>query len=251
MTLGTEGQLLHVGLRTRNNTLSRSLIQELSHALDQHSREASSRVMIISGQGEKFFSPGFDLTEVSSFGRTQMDAMIEDFEALAVALLRHPKPIVAQINGDCLAGGCILASCCDFRLIRQEARIGMTPMSYSVAVPYTAHQVFLHLMGASRARSALWLGESYSAGQALEIGWVDQVASADDLQSSCRELALRLAEADPVAFSTSKAFLLEPLLSRVDPPSSRRRKAFLDCWFSSGSQSRLRATMERLRSKAT
>ncbi|HSR69113.1 MAG TPA: enoyl-CoA hydratase/isomerase family protein [Acidobacteriota bacterium] len=238
-------------LASRHNTLTRLAIAELLAALESHARDDGSRVLIISGQGSRFFSPGFDLRQVSALQRAEMEDMIEAFEGLMVSLLRHPKPVLAQLNGDALAGGCILASCCDFRLARRGALIGMTPLNFSVAVPYTAQQVFRHLLGFSRARRPLWLGENYPVEKALGMGWIDQVESEEKLPSAVDGLARRLAAGDPAAFRTSKDFLLAPLLRQIDPPSPHRRRDFLDCWFSASTQSRLRATLRNLDSKTS
>lgn len=240
------GKVRWIELASPNCTLTSGLISELQEEIGSHREDAASRVLVLAGSGGKFFSPGFNLGEVAPMTRSQMSRMIEGFERLFLDLLVHPKPTLAMLNGSALAGGCIVASSCDFRISREGSRIGMTPLNHAISIPYGAQQIIARIIGWPRARRSLQLGESYSSAEAEPMGWIDGSASGERLESETSQLADTLSSINPAAFETTKSMLLDSLTRRVIPPQSSHREAFLDCWFSPQAQRRLHEASTRL-----
>jgi enoyl-CoA hydratase len=124
LTKRHDGLLAWIGLSSANNTISSGLVEELNSALEKYVESPDSKALIIYGEGEKFFSPGLDLHEVSRFDHSEMSELMRAFTQLQLKLFTYPKPVMAMINGHALAGGFLLASCCDLRFGRKGIRDG-------------------------------------------------------------------------------------------------------------------------------
>src|SRR5437016_8548996 len=114
----------------------------------------------------------------------------------------HPKPVIAQVHGYCLAGGCDLMMMCDLSVAADDAVFGEPEIRFGSGV---VTMVMPWLLGARRSKELLFTGEDrISAEQALAMGLVNRVVPRDELDGATIELANEIAKNDPVAIAMTK-----------------------------------------------
>ncbi|MGH2723834.1 MAG: enoyl-CoA hydratase/isomerase family protein [Actinomycetota bacterium] len=190
------------------NALSSELVERLSEALSRGARDREARVLVIRGAGRAFCA-GYDLKEEAEREASRgpldlagwrselghdVDRMLELFD--------HPKPVIAQVHGYCLAGGCDLMMMCDLAVAAGDAVFGEPEIRFGSGV---VTMVMPWLVGARKAKELLFTGEDrIPAAEALRIGLVNRVVAPERLEEETLALARRIAVLDPVGISLTK-----------------------------------------------
>jgi enoyl-CoA hydratase/carnithine racemase len=192
----------------RLNALSHELVETLSGALARAAEDASVRVLIVAGAGRAFCA-GYDLKEEAEHEKEhgQLDvaqwraALAHDANRM-LELFDHPKPVIAQVHGYCLAGGCDLMMMCDLAVASDDAMFGEPEIRFGSGV---VTMVMPWLVGARTAKELLLTGEDrIPAEEAKRIGLVNRVVPRDRLEEETLSLANEIAILDPVAISLTK-----------------------------------------------
>jgi enoyl-CoA hydratase len=197
------------------NALGSSVLGELARATEAI-RADDSRALVLTGAG-RFFSAGLDLFEVARLV-TSPDAHVfaRLFDDVVTALFALEKPVVAAVNGHAIAGGAVLASTADFRLIADaDLKIGLTEIQVGVAFPISALEVVRFACSGRHLPEILYRGQTYRPADAVARGLADEVVPAAELLDRALALAGELAEARPLAFSSSKRALRADHLARI------------------------------------
>jgi enoyl-CoA hydratase/carnithine racemase len=168
--------------------LNEATLQDLDEAINEFQEDEEVRVLIITGGGEKAFSAGADLKE---FGIS--------FQPVFNRVERCKKPVIAAINGYALGGGCELAMACHFRIMAENATIGLTEINRSLIPGGGGTQRMPRLIGRAKALELLLLGEKLEADEALDIGLVNEVSKDGELMKDAKEFAKRLAKQAPIS----------------------------------------------------
>src|SRR5690606_18117164 len=137
----------------KRNALSADLVAALTDALREAAADDGLRVVVLTGAG-RAFSAGADLAALQALQTASAEANLADSEALAAlfeAIYRHPKPVVAKVNGHAIAGGCGLAAVCDFSLVAEGAKLGFTETRIGF-VPAIVAVFVLRKLGEAAAR---------------------------------------------------------------------------------------------------
>ncbi len=203
------------------NAFSPEVICRLADAWQDYAADDSLRVAIITGAGDKAFSAGADLgrlTPLFSGARQPEDEwdrrLLSDSKLGQIATLRgFPlyKPIIAAINGFCLAGGCELIQATDIRIAVEHATFALTEVKWAI-MPYAGSMVRLpRQIPFSKAMEIMLVGDMFSAQEAYRIGLINYVVSADQLMSKAEELAAKIAANGPVAVRKIKETVLRAL----------------------------------------
>ena len=170
----------------KRNAISYELIDDLIAALQQAANSAA-QVVILTGAGRAFCS-GMDLDNLKQLtGRTHQQN-IQDSETMASlfrTLYDFPKPTIAAVNGPAIAGGTGLATLCDFTLAVPEAKFGYTEVRIGF-VPAIVSSFLIANIGEKRARDLLLTGRIFDAEEACRLGLVNEVHTAEALQSGHR-----------------------------------------------------------------
>jgi methylglutaconyl-CoA hydratase len=146
------------------------------------------------------------------------DANLADSRRMARLFRRiydFPKPLIAAVNGPAIAGGCGIATLCDFTLAAPEARFGYTEVRIGF-VPALVSVFLIRQIGEKRARELLLSGRILDAAQAREIGLVNEVAPQGRLLERAREVASELLTASPTSLSYTKRLLRELSKEQLD-----------------------------------
>jgi len=176
---------------------------------------SDARAVIITGQ-DRIFSAGVDLIRLSASGSDYVHAFLPALHRLYDAVFFHPKPVVAAINGHAIAGGCVLACCADRRLMaRGSGRIGVTELLVGVPFPALAFEIVRFAVPGRHLPELVLSGATYDNDAALQRGWIDAIAPADQLMPKAIEAAEQLAQLSPAAFAMTKKQLRAPVSERI------------------------------------
>jgi enoyl-CoA hydratase len=212
------------------HALNGELVEGLSDALRRAAAEEGPRVLVIRGSGRAFCA-GYDLKEEAELERRRggpldaagwREALASDVGHM-LELFDHPKPVIAQVHGYCLAGGCDLMMMCDLAIASDDAVFGEPEIRFGSGV---VTMVMPWLIGARKAKELLFTGEDrIPAEEALRIGLVNRVLPREELDDRTLELAASIAVLDPVGISLTKrainrsweaAGFREALMANVD-----------------------------------
>ncbi len=188
----------------RHNTITPRMMDELEAVSSELAKDATVRVVIISGEGGKAFSAGADLTAFEfTTPLKAFEASRRMFEVFTL-FERMPKPVIAAINGYAFGGGCELALACDFRLASESSQIGLTETNLGIIPGAGGTQRLLRLVGLSRAKEMIYFGERLPAQDALKAGLLDKVFANESFQSDVESFARKLAKRAPVSLKLAK-----------------------------------------------
>ncbi len=200
----------------KRNAISYQLIEELLQALDEVSK-SSALVLILTGAGNAFCS-GMDLENLKALlGRTS-EQSLQDSQIMARlfrSIYEFPRPTIAAVNGPAIAGGCGLATLCDFTLAVPEAKFGYTEVRIGF-VPAIVSTFLLRQIGEKHARDLLLTGRIITAEEACRIGLINEIVSPEKLAERARELAAQLMENSPASLKYTKRLLSEHARRELD-----------------------------------
>ena len=181
--------------RPPTNSVNLGVREELFQAVNELEKSKETRVVIITGSGEKGFCAGMDLSDVANISKGP------DGNKIMNAISRSQKPYIAAINGYALGGGCETALACHFRLMTDnpKAMIGLTEVNLGIIPGWGGVQRLPRVLGNSKALEIILFSKRLSASEALAIGLVDKVFPAADLMKEAQAFAAALAKRPPLA----------------------------------------------------
>jgi methylglutaconyl-CoA hydratase len=205
----------------KRNSISAAMLEELVAALDDLER-GPARVVILTGAGKAFCS-GMDLEVLSAIAGQSPEENLEDSRRMAKMFRRvwsFRKPIIAAVNGAAIAGGCGIATLCDFTLAVPDAKFGYTEVRIGF-IPAIVSVFLVRQIGEKRARDLLLTGRIMDAKEAREMGLVTEVVFADRLMQSARVLAAALLESSPTSLTFTKRLLCKAAEEELDRDLAR------------------------------
>lgn len=192
----------------KRNAISTQMIEELLVALEKIETGAV-RVAIITGSGKAFCS-GMDLDALRSLAGQSFEQNLADSRLFANLLYRiHglSKPIIAAVNGPAIAGGCGIATLCDFTLAVPEAKFGYTEVKIGF-IPAVVSVFLRRRVGDKIARDLLISGRIIDAAEAYRLGLITEIVPAANLTARAQEFAGILLSASPTSIARTKRLLL-------------------------------------------
>ena len=201
----------------KRNAINPQMIADIQSALDAIEKNHATRVVIITGAG-KAFCAGMDLDKLAALATQTPAENQEDSRRIAKLLRRiwaFPRPTIAAVNGAAYAGGCGIATLCDFTLSVPEAGFGYTEVKIGF-LPAIVSVFLTRQIGEKRSRDLLLTGRIINAQEAREFGLVTEVVSADQLTFRAHELAATLIAASPNSLARSKHLLTSAAAAGID-----------------------------------
>ena len=214
------------------NAISVEMVEALSEAIQTIRTDETVRALVITSANEKFYSIGFDIPSLLPLPREQFTDFYRAFNQLCIDLYTMPIPTVAALRGHAIAGGCILALCCDVRVVADGRKLmGLNEVKLGVPVPYVADRILHALISARDAREVMELGEFYRPEEALRIGLVDYVEPLDQVLDKALEQARLLSAAPGEAFALIKANRIEGVMVEILERLEVKQLRFIDSWY--------------------
>jgi methylglutaconyl-CoA hydratase len=223
LLLDHAGQIATITLNRpdKRNSISTQMISELQSVLDEIER-SHARVAIVTGAG-KAFCAGMDLDMLGAIAKQSPAENQEDSRRIARMFRRiwsYPKPLIAAVNGAALAGGCGIATLCDFTLASPEAKFGYTEVKIGF-LPAIVSVFLTRQIGEKRARDLLLTGRLVEAKEAKELGLVTEIVEPEQLLARAKELAEVLIGASPSSLTRAKRLLTSAAAASVDADLDR------------------------------
>jgi methylglutaconyl-CoA hydratase len=218
LLLETSGHLSTITLNRpeKRNAISTQMIAELQTALDAIEK-THTRVVILTANG-KAFCAGIDLELLKCIARQTAAENQEDSKRIAKMFRKiwsFSRPIIAAVNGHALAGGCGIATLCDFTLAVPEAKFGYTEVKIGF-LPAIVSVFLSRQIGEKRCRDLLLTGRLIEATEAKDMGLVNEIVPAERLMARTHELAEGILAASPSSITRAKHLLVSSAAASVD-----------------------------------
>jgi enoyl-CoA hydratase/carnithine racemase len=178
------------------NALNYELIDHLMKLLDRIEGEAAIRAVILTGAGERAFSAGADIHELSESVRLGVDIAARDLvrrgQTMTARLEAFKKPVIGAVNGIAFGGGCEIIEALHLAIASDKASFAKPEIKLGMVPAFGGTQRLPRLVGRKRGLEMLLTGEPFSPARALEVGLVNRVVPHDDLLPAARDLASRI-----------------------------------------------------------
>ena len=164
------------------------------------------RAVVLTGKGEKAFIGGADISEMADLTPETAETFITGLHGASAALRRLPVPVVARIQGYCLGGGMEVAAACDMRIASESAVFGMPEVA--LGLPSVIEAALLPgLIGWGKTREILLTGETFGAGEARRIGFLEWLVADEDLDAAVESWVESICANGPLAVRSQKALI--------------------------------------------
>jgi enoyl-CoA hydratase len=181
------------------NALNVATMAELGVTFEEIKSDASIRVAILTGAGEKAFVAGADIGELAKLDADSGKEFARRGQAVFDLIENLGKPVIACINGFALGGGCELALACTMRLASENAKLGQPEVKLGLIPGYGGSQRLARLVGKGRAMQMVLSGETITAQEAYRIGLVNEVTAAAELVPRAEAIAAKIIANAPLA----------------------------------------------------
>ena len=228
----------------KRNALNAVVRRELVEAMDRLAGDDETRVIVLTGAGEKAFVAGADIGEFAERTPIEQRAAMEGRRVFDV-VAGMPKPVIASINGYALGGGCELAMACDLRIAARSARLGQPEVNLGILPGGGGTQRLPRLVGLGRAMRLVLTGELIDAEEAHRIGLVDELVDDDALTDRTRELAGAIAKHSPVALKLIKQAIRAAAEMPLAAGLEMERELFVTAFASEDRTEGVRAFLEK------
>ena len=226
------------------NALDLDLLNELADTVEDLER-SSDRPLVVAGRG-RAFSAGADLHAVLAGNDAYAAAFVGGLVRAFGALFRFPRPLVGAVNGHALAGGAIVACCCDYRVAADgNAKIGVTEHAVGVPFPLTALEIVRHSVAPERFEEAVFLARVYSPAEAVAVGFVDEVVEPGALLERALAVAEQLGRVPAETYALIKGAVRRPVLERIAAHGAEHDEAAARGWQSDEVKTAIRGFVDR------
>jgi enoyl-CoA hydratase/carnithine racemase len=231
--------------RDITNAINLQLVNDL-HTCLQEVKNSPVKAVVITSSNEKFFSIGLDIPDLYELSRKEFLFFYKRFNRMCINLYTLPKPTVAAITGHAVAGGCILALCCDYRFIAEGHKLmGLNEVKLGVPIPYPAYCVLLDTVEARIAREIVDTGEFFPPERLVNMGLVDCVLPLKDVIPKSIQKAQSLGALPQKAYTIIKQGRVEPVEAQILSLLKKKEQLFTECWFSHEARNQLKAASEK------
>lgn len=188
------------------NALNEETINELHHAFKTAEQDRNTKVIIITGSGEKAFVAGADITEFADFSVAEGENLASKGQALLFDFVANlSTPVIAVVNGFALGGGLELAMAAHFRIASENAKMGLPEVSLGVIPGYGGTQRLPQLIGKGRAMEMIMTAGMIDADTAHKFGLVNHVTTQEELMEFSQKIAYKIMRNSSVAIASAIA----------------------------------------------
>jgi len=196
--------ILTINRPEKLNSLNAQVIQEIRSAFRNLESDPETRVIIITGAGEKAFIAGADIAEMQEMTPLQALEFAVQGQNMVEALEKSDKIIIAAINGFALGGGLELSMACDIRICSETARMGQPEIKIGVIPGWAGTQRLTRLVGKTKAKELILTGDMITAQEAEKIGLVNRVVPPERLREEVMKTAEAVSQLGSFSLSAAK-----------------------------------------------
>ncbi len=230
------------------NALNPQLLQALLDALIEVEQSSCDGV-VLSG-GDKVFSAGLDVPFLSGLKREELGASWMLFFRVAQKLASLEKPIVAAINGHNPAGGCVLALCCDYRVMAEgDFKIGLNETQVGLVVPGPIQYLMVRCVGANKATQLMMHGAMVDSARAFKLGMVDELSAHGEVVNRALVFLEQLSSLPRTPMLKTRALARKDMVDTLNQFTQSSLGEFLDDWYGPDTQAALNALLQKLGKK--
>jgi enoyl-CoA hydratase/carnithine racemase len=196
-------------LRISNPDKRGALDHEILDTLRDTIERADARCLLITGDGP-VFSAGYDIgnfSDPSTFADAAEKLVAHPFVEALDAIETYRYPVVAAINGHAIGGGLELAVTCDIRLAARGVKMGMPPAKIGLIYGHTGLRRFIDVCGVANTNELFLVGRNVDADRACEMGLVNQVVDAEDLEETALSIATEIGANSPLSLEGNKRIM--------------------------------------------
>lgn len=225
------------------NALNSTILREIGDFVEN--LDDTTRVLIITGDGEKAFVAGADIAEMASLNEEEG----YKFGALGAKVFRRIEtldiPVIAAVNGFALGGGCELAMACDIRIASNKAKFGQPEVGLGITPGFSGTYRLAKLVGQGYAKEMFYTGKAIRADEALRIGLVNAVYEPEELMDKVMETAQKIVANAPLAIAHAKRCINESYDLIADDAIELENVAFGKCFATDDQKEGMAAFLEK------
>jgi enoyl-CoA hydratase/carnithine racemase len=231
----------------RLNAFAGNMREEILDAVENAGADEEVRAIVITGAG-KAFCAGGDVNELAAETQAAPQGATTErytMSKIVLAINSMEKPVIASVNGVAVGGGCNLALACDIRIASDRARFGEVFVKRGLHPDWGGIYFLPRLVGYSKAAELIFTGDVIDAQEALSIGMVNRVVPHDDLETTTRRLARKIAVNAPLPIALAKRGLQR--FTKMDLAQAVDYETFAlgICWNSEDRREGLRSFLEK------
>lgn len=208
------------------NALNPATVKEISACIDEVRQDPSLRCLIVTGEGDRAFVAGADISAMVNMTALEGHAFSEHGLGVLRKLETLPIPVIAAVNGFALGGGTELALACDLIIAADKAKFGQPEINLGIIPGFGGTQRLARRIGLPRARELIYSGDTIDAETAARYGIANKVVPLADLMNEAKALAQKLATKPPIALQQAKAAINAGIDMDLDNGSRFENQAF-------------------------
>lgn len=225
------------------NALNSTILGEIGDFVDHI--DPSVRCLIITGDGEKSFVAGADISEMAGLDAVQGEAFGKRGADVFRKIETLPIPVIAAVNGFALGGGCELAMACDIRICSDNARFGQPEVGLGIIPGFSGTYRLAKLVGMGMAKQLIFTGRNIKADEALRIGLVNAVYPQAELLDQALALAGAICANAPIAVAYAKQCVNEEYDLSADEAIAYENRLFGKCFATNDQKVGMKAFLEK------
>lgn len=232
--------------RNITNAINLELINDLSGNVKTCAADESIAGVVLTSVNDKFFSIGFDIPGLIDLSTKQFKEFYTAFNRLCIQIYTFPKPMVAAITGHAVAGGCIIALCCDYRFIAEGKKLmGLNEIKLGVPLPYPADRILRQIVDDPAARKILDTGDFFPPEVALSMDLVDVVVPLEEVVNKAVEKVKSVVSYSLDAFAIIKRNRTEKIEAEIKEGLNAKEKIFIEMWYGHETRNKLKQALKK------
>ena len=236
--------------RPKANAINMDLIGDLREAFMKLAESETVKGVILTGQGS-IFSAGLDVVELYDYDEEKMDQFWECFGRMICDMLEFPKPLVAAINGHAPAGGCVLALCCDHRVMTYgKGRIGLNEVAVGVVLPAPVVELARFEVGNRKAAQMIYDGALMNAEEAKDFKLIDEACKEDELMLFAETKLTKWMDMPTEPWQNAKKSINKPLAEHLRGLTTEQAfGSTINAWWDPGNRAAVGKLVAKLSGK--
>ena len=196
--------IVKINRPSKLNAMNIDVAKEIISTFKELDKDDSVRVIILTGEGDKAFSAGADIENMSKITPHESEVYAKLGQEVTATIENVTKPTIAAVNGFALGGGCEVAMSCDIRIASENARLGQPEVTIGIPPGWGGTQRLMRIVGIAKAKELVYTGKMIKAAEAKEIGLVNNVVSQEALMEETMTMAKTIAANASLAVHMSK-----------------------------------------------